>query len=50
MDTPRDRDAAGFGYLSLFVETAKASGFVASLIDAHGVAGRLSVAPPAAES
>ncbi|MFA7250247.1 MAG: transporter substrate-binding domain-containing protein [Dehalococcoidia bacterium] len=34
-------------FLAAFVEEAKASGFVASLIAKHGVEGRLSVAPPA---
>jgi len=38
-------EAAAF--LRDFVEEAKASGFVASLIAKHGVEGRLSVAPPA---
>lgn len=33
-------------FLSDFVEEAKASGFVASLIEKHGVVGRLSVASP----
>ncbi|MBT5050166.1 MAG: transporter substrate-binding domain-containing protein [Rhodospirillaceae bacterium] len=33
-------------FLSDFVEEAKASGFVASLIEKHGVVGRLSVAQP----
>ncbi len=40
-----NKEAATF--LSAFVEEAKASGFVASLIEKHGVVGRLSVAPPA---
>jgi polar amino acid transport system substrate-binding protein len=44
--TPRGRDAAGIAYLRAFVEEAKASGFVADRIAAHGVVG-LSVAPPA---
>lgn len=47
MGTPRGRDEAGAGYLSKFVEAAKASGFVAGLIEKHSVVGRLSVAPPA---
>ena len=47
MGTPRDRDPAGFEYLRTFVEAAKASGFVAARIEAHGVAGRLEVAAPA---
>ena len=38
---------AAAAFLSDFVEAAKASGFVAGLIEKHGVAGRLSVAPPA---
>ncbi|MFN0089677.1 MAG: transporter substrate-binding domain-containing protein [Acidimicrobiales bacterium] len=46
MGTPRGRDEAGIAYLRAFVEDAKASGFVAGLIDKHHVAG-LSVAPPA---
>jgi len=46
MGTPRDRNPAGFEYLSAFVEDAKATGLVRSLIDKHGVAGRLTVAPP----
>lgn len=46
MGTPRRRDDAGFEYLQAFVEDAKASGFVAALIDKHGVQG-LSVAPAA---
>jgi polar amino acid transport system substrate-binding protein len=46
MGTPRSRDDAGFEYLTAFVETAKASGFVGDLIARHGVRG-LSVAPPA---
>ncbi len=47
MGTPKDRDPAGFEYLGRFVEAAKASGLVAGLIEAHGVTGRLEVAPPA---
>lgn len=46
MGTPRDRDPAGFDYLSQFVEAAKASGLVASFIENHQVQG-LSVAAPA---
>jgi polar amino acid transport system substrate-binding protein len=46
MGTPRDRDEAGFTYLSAFVEEMKATGFVADRIAAHAVVG-LSVAPPA---
>lgn len=37
----------GARFLREFVEEAKASGLVASLIEKHGVTGRLSVAPPA---
>lgn len=44
--TPRS-NAAGAAFLREFVEQAKKSGLVASLIERHGVAGRLSVAPPA---
>ncbi|MCE2474622.1 MAG: transporter substrate-binding domain-containing protein [Alphaproteobacteria bacterium] len=36
---------AGAAFLREFVETSKASGFVAGLIAKHGVQGRLSVAP-----
>jgi len=50
MGTPRDRDPAGFDYLTAFVEAAKAGGFVAHRIAAHGVTGRLEVAPPAGAS
>jgi polar amino acid transport system substrate-binding protein len=39
------KNAAGAAFLSSFVEEAKKSGLVASLIDKHGVRGRLSVAP-----
>jgi polar amino acid transport system substrate-binding protein len=42
--TGRDK-VAGAAFLSEFVEEAKASGFVASLIERHHVIG-LSVAPP----
>ena len=38
---------AGAEFLRDFVEEVKASGFVASLIEKHGVTGRLTVAPPA---
>lgn len=38
-------NSAGAGFLSRFVEEAKASGLVASLIAKHNVEGRLSVAP-----
>jgi polar amino acid transport system substrate-binding protein len=44
--THPDRQA-GAAFLSDFVEEAKASGLVASLIEKHGVEGRLTVAPPA---
>jgi polar amino acid transport system substrate-binding protein len=44
--TPK-KNAAGFAFLRDFVEEAKQSGLVASLIERHGVVGRLSVAPPA---
>ena len=38
---------AGAAFLASFVEEAKASGFVAELIERHGQTGRLSVAGPA---
>lgn len=38
---------AGAAFLRTFVEEAKASGLIASLIAKHGVHGRLAVAPPA---
>jgi polar amino acid transport system substrate-binding protein len=41
--TPK-KNAAGFAFLRDFVEEAKRSGMVASLIERHGVVGRLSVA------
>jgi polar amino acid transport system substrate-binding protein len=44
--TKPDRKAAA-AFLRDFVEEVKASGFVASLIEKHGVSGRLTVAPPA---
>jgi len=44
--TKPDREV-GAAFLRDFVEEAKASGLVASLIEKHGVAGRLTVAPPA---
>ena len=44
--TPK-KNAAGFAFLREFVEEAKRSGLVESLIERHGVTGRLSVAPPA---
>ncbi len=40
-------NAAAAAWLAEFVEEAKSSGLVASLIEKHGVKGRLSVAPPA---
>ena len=43
--TPKGRPA-GAAFLRSFVEEAKGSGFVAGLIDKHGVQGRLTVAPP----
>lgn len=46
MGTPKGRDEAGFDYLCQFVEAAKASGLVASLIERHHVQG-LNVADPA---
>ncbi|MDX2316387.1 MAG: ABC transporter substrate-binding protein [Gammaproteobacteria bacterium] len=44
--TKPDRPAA-IAFLRDFVEEVKASGFVAQLIEKHGVTGRLTVAPPA---
>jgi polar amino acid transport system substrate-binding protein len=44
--TPK-KNVASFAFLRDFVEEAKKSGIVASLIERHGVTGRLSVAPPA---
>ncbi len=44
--TPKGNDAAA-AFLRDFVEEMKASGFVAGLIEKHGVTGRLTVAPPA---
>ena len=41
------KNTAGAAFLREFVEEAKRSGLVARLIERHGVAGRLSVAPPA---
>lgn len=38
---------AAYAFLKSFVEETKASGFVAGLIEKHGVVGRLSVAPAA---
>lgn len=40
-------NTAAAEWLASFVEEAKSSGLVASLIEKHGVTGRLSVAPPA---
>ena len=37
----------GLAFLVAFVEETNTSGFVADLIEKHGVVGRLSVAPPA---
>ncbi len=44
--TKPDREA-GAAFLRDFVDEAKASGFVAGLIEKHGVTGRLTVAPAA---
>ncbi len=41
------KNAEAAAFLRAFVEEAKKSGLVASFIEKHGVAGRLSVAPPA---
>ncbi len=43
--TKPDREA-GAAFVREFVEQAKVSGFVAGLIEKHGVTGRLTVAPP----
>ena len=43
--TPK-KNAAGFAFLRDFVEESKKNGLIASLIERHGVTGRLSVAPP----
>ena len=43
--TKPDR-TVGAAFLRDFVEEAKASGFIATLIEKHGVANRLTVAPP----
>jgi polar amino acid transport system substrate-binding protein len=43
----RRENTAGAAFLARFVEEAKASGLVAQLIERHGMAGRLSVAPAA---
>ena len=44
--TPK-KNAAGFEFLRDFVEESKKNGLIASLIERHGVVGRLSVAPSA---
>ncbi len=44
--TKPDREA-GAAFLRNFVEEVKASGFVASFFEKHGVSGRLTVALPA---
>jgi polar amino acid transport system substrate-binding protein len=44
--TPK-KNTAGFGFLRDFIEESKKNGLIASLIERHGVTGRLSVAPPA---
>ena len=44
--TPK-KNTAAFSFLRDFVEESKQNGLIASLIERHGVAGRLSVAPPA---
>ena len=44
--TPK-KNAAGFEFLTAFVEEAKAKGLVGSFIERQGTVGRLSVAPPA---
>lgn len=44
--TPKGRNAAGFAFLSAFVEHTKRSGLVADLIADHQQSGRLSVAAP----
>ncbi len=44
--TPK-KNAAAFAFLRDFVEESKKNGLIASLIERHGVTGRLSVAPPA---
>lgn len=42
--TPSNRDPSGAQFLQQFVDAAKSSGLVEALIEAHGVAGKLSVA------
>jgi len=44
--TPK-KNGAAFAFLRDFVEESKKNGLIASLIERHGVVGRLSVAPPA---
>ena len=44
--TPKKNNSA-FAFLRDFVEESKKNGLIASLIERHGVPGRLSVAPPA---
>jgi len=44
--TPK-KNGAAFAFLRDFVEESKKNGLIASLIERHGVTGRLSVAPPA---
>src|SRR6202045_4540528 len=44
--TPK-KNTAAFSFLHDFVEGSKKNGLIPSLIERHGVAGRLSVAPPA---
>jgi polar amino acid transport system substrate-binding protein len=44
--TPK-KNTAAFPFLRDFVEESKRNGLIASLIERHGVQGRLSVAPPA---
>src|SRR3954462_10089174 len=43
--TPK-KNGAAFAFLRDFVEESKKNGLIASLIERHGVVGRLSVAPP----
>jgi polar amino acid transport system substrate-binding protein len=46
--TPKhERKGVGAAWLRSFVEDAKDSGFIGSLLDTHGQHGKLSVAPPA---
>jgi hypothetical protein len=46
-DAAKPDRQVGAAFLREFVEEAKASGLVASLIEKHRVTGRLTVAPPA---